>query len=153
MRWTRKFGVIAALLVAATAITTRARAQVLLDGRPNAVHLEVRHATLRDVLDAMEAKFNLRYRGDDALDQMVSGTFDGPLRRVVTRILNGHDFAMRVAPEGLDVLVLRQSQHGPVVAALPQIPVRPRSVTAQEANRRERGIAQEATRRERGHAY
>jgi hypothetical protein len=140
MRYGRRFGVaVAALLFGASA----AHSDVLIHGASDAIHLEVDHASLREVLDAMQAKFNLRYRTADALDRPITGTFDGPLRRVAARILDGYDFAMKVTSDGIDVLVLSQNQHGPVVAALPQ-PERPaprRPVTAQEANRRARGLS------------
>jgi hypothetical protein len=123
--------------------TTAAHADVLIHGTPGAVHLEVDHASLREVLDAMQAKFNLRYRTTDALDRPITGSFNGPLRRVAARILDGYDFAMKVTSDGIDVLVLSQNQHGPVVAALEQ-PAKPaprRPMTAQEANRRARGLS------------
>ncbi len=142
MRLQRKFGVVAALLVTAGLTAKAALAQVRIEGGPNAVHIEVRQSPLREVLDAMQARFNLRYRSNDTLDTPVSGTFDGPLRRVAARMLGGYDFAMKVTSEGVDVLILRQSQQGPVVAALPaEKPPRPRPMTAQEANGRGWGLA------------
>jgi hypothetical protein len=57
---------------------------------------------------SMQAKFNLRYRTDDALDTPITGTFNGPLRRVAVRILDDYDFAMKMMSEGIDVLVLRR---------------------------------------------
>ncbi|MFB9267367.1 hypothetical protein ACFFWD_30180 [Bradyrhizobium erythrophlei] len=141
MRLKRKLGIVAALLVAAEMTAPAAWAEVQVEGAPNAVHIEVRHSPLRQVLDAMQARFNLRYRTNDALDTPITGTFDGPLRRVAARVLEGYDFAMTVTSEGIDVLVLRQNQQGPVVAVLPaEKPARPRAMTAQEANRRERGL-------------
>ena len=141
MRRKRKLGVAAVLLVGAAAAATIAHAEVLIEGAPHAVHLEVRRASLHEVLNALEAKFNLHYRTDDPLDRPVNGTYDGPLRRVAARVLDGYDFAMKVTAEGIDVLVLRQGQRGPVVASLPQPkPARRRAMTAQEANRRERGL-------------
>jgi hypothetical protein len=121
-----------------------ARAQVRVDGRPDAVHIEARDATLREVFDALQTKFNLRYRSDDALEVRRTGVFDGPLPRVTARILDGYDFAMKVTPQGIDVLVLRQNQvDGKTVAsatpasAPPKGPPAP-AMTAAQANRYER---------------
>ena len=117
-----------------------ALSQVQVSGRPEAVHVEARDVTLREVLDALQANFNLGYRSGDALDKRLTGTFDGTLRKVVARILDGCDFAMKVTPQGVDILVLRQNQaDGAVVAALvlarasksPE-----RATTAVEANRK-----------------
>ena len=120
-------------------------AQVRVEGRPEAVHLEVRDVPLREVFDALKAKFNLRYRTGDALDTRVTGTFSGPLHRVAARILSGYDFAMKVTPQGIDVLVLRQYQADgkamaaaePARAASPGSPAP--AMTTAAANRYERG--------------
>jgi hypothetical protein len=63
------------------------------------------------------------------------------------RILDGYDFAMKITPQGIDVLVLRQTRPGeaPVAPALPARATRNESpapvMTALEASRYERGHA------------
>jgi hypothetical protein len=121
-----------------------ARAQVRVDGSPDAVHVEARDVPLQEVLAALEAKFNLHYRTDDALDIRKTGIFDGPLQRVTARILDGYDFAMNVTPQGIDVLVLRQDTAGgkTVASAVPAMATHKGSpapvMTAAQANRYER---------------
>jgi hypothetical protein len=120
-----------------------AHSQVLVDGKPDAVHIEARDVSVQEVLDALQAKFVLRYRTSDVLDTRMTGTFNGPLRRVAARILDGYDFAMKITPQGIDVLVLRQ--HAPeersvAATASPTHDGSPaRVMTAAEANRYERG--------------
>ncbi|WP_426408349.1 hypothetical protein [Bradyrhizobium ganzhouense] len=108
------------LLVMASAVLLAfgqaAAAEVKVGGRPEAVHLEVHDASLHDVLAALQEHFNLRYRTIDALDTLTTGVFDGPLRRVVARLLSGHDYAMQVNADGVDVLVL--APQGPSVAVV-----------------------------------
>ena len=122
-----------------------AQAQVRVDGRPDAVHVEARDVSLQEVLAALQTKFNLRYRTDDALETRKTGIFDGPLQRVTARILDGYDFAMRVTPLGIDVLVLRQNQGDgkPVATSATPAPATPKGapapvMTAAQANRYER---------------
>ena len=121
-----------------------AQAQVRVDGRPDTVHIEARDATLREVFDALATKFNLRYRTDDALETRKTGIFDGSLRRVTARILDGYDFAMKVTPQGIDVLVLRQNQvDSKLVASATPSPATQKgtpapAMTAAQANRHER---------------
>lgn len=95
-----------------------ARAQVQVDGKPEAVHLEARDVPLQEVLSALHDKFNLQYRSDDALETRKTGVFDGPLQRVAARILDGYDFAMTITPQGIDVLVLRQYRPGQTAAVV-----------------------------------
>jgi hypothetical protein len=121
-----------------------ARAQVSVDGRPDAVHIETREATLREVFDALRTKFDLRYRTDDALEARRTGIFDGPLPRVTARMLEGYDFAMKVTAEGIDVLVLRRNQVDVrTVASATPAPLPPKgppapAMSAAQANRYER---------------
>jgi len=108
-------------------------AQVQVDGKPEMVHVEARDVTVREILAALHDKFNLSYRSDDALETRKTGAFDGPLQRVTGRILEGYDFAMKITPHGIDVLVLRQNQPGKSAVAVPSaVPVRP-PMTAAEA--------------------
>lgn len=121
-----------------------AQAQVSVDGRPDAVHIEARDATLREVFDALQTKYGLHYRTDDALETRKTGIFDGPLPRVTARMLEGYDFAMKVTPQGVDVLVLRQNQAGgKAVASATPVSAPPKAspapvMTAAQANRYER---------------
>jgi len=124
-----------------------AHSQVRVEGQPEAVHIEAFEVPLREVFDALQKKFNLHYRTRDMLDTRMTGTFNGPLRRVAARILVGYDFAMKITPQGIDVLVLGQNQPAdkPVAAATPARAMATRSpapvMTAAEANRYERGQA------------
>jgi hypothetical protein len=117
-----------------------APAEVQVGGKPEAVHLEARDASLHDVLAALHDRFNLRYRSIDALETQTTGVFDGPLSRVAARILDGYDYAMRITSDGVDVLVLRRRQTGAavVIAATPANAVRP-PLTAAERRHYERG--------------
>jgi hypothetical protein len=122
-------------------------AQVRVEGQSDAVHVDARDVPLQEVLEALRAKFNLRYRSNDALDGRITGTFNGPLPRITARLLDGYDYAIKITLEEIDVLVLRQ--HGPddkaVAAARPALAMPRRSpapiMTAAEANRYERGLA------------
>jgi hypothetical protein len=87
-----------------------AYADLLIMGEPDAIHIEAREAPLRQVLDLMQAKFNLHYRTDDALDSPVTGIFNGQLRRVAVRLLEDYDFVMKMTPEGIDVLIMQRNQ-------------------------------------------
>lgn len=117
-----------------------ASAEVKVAGRPDAVHLEVHDASLHDVLAALQERFNLRCRTVDALETQMTGVYDGPLRRVVARLLSGHDYAMQVSADGVDVLVLAsQSPSATVVAAVtPASAARP-PLTAAERKHYESG--------------
>jgi hypothetical protein len=107
-------------------------AQVQVDGKPEAVHVEARDASLQEVLSALHDRFGLQYRSDDALETRKTGVFDGPLQRVAARILDGYDFAMKITPQGIDVLVLRQDRPSQsAVAVVSAMAVRPPMTAAE----------------------
>src|SRR5260370_34722541 len=45
-----------------------AHSQVRVDGQPEAVHIEAIDVPLREVVDPLESKFNLRYRTNELRD-------------------------------------------------------------------------------------
>jgi hypothetical protein len=57
-------------------------------------------------------------RSDDALETRKTGMFDGPLQRVAARILDGYVFAIKITPQSIDVLVLRQYRPGQAAVAV-----------------------------------
>ncbi len=136
-----------ALTSAALLIAGDGAAQVQVSGQNDAVRIEATDATLREVLEALRANFNLGYRSGDALDTRMTGTFGGPLPRVAARVLDGYDYVIKITPQGIDVLVISQSQpdNKTVAAPTPTRPFPNKSpapvMTAAEANRYERGRA------------
>jgi hypothetical protein len=107
-------------------------AEVHVDGQPQAVHVEVRDASLQEVLAALQDCFNLRYRSNDALATLKTGVFNGSLAHVAARILDGYDYAMTITPEGIDVLVLGQAGASPTAATVtPASAPRPPLTTAE----------------------
>jgi hypothetical protein len=117
-----------------------ASAEVKVAGKSDEVHLEVHDASLHDALAALQERFNLHYRTVDALDARITGVFDGPLRRVVARLLNGHDYAMEVTADGLDILVLSaQSPSAAVVAVVTPVNEARPPLTAAEQKHYESG--------------
>jgi hypothetical protein len=124
-------GMLAATLLACQCVP--AAAQVRVDGPADAVRIDVSNAPLRDVLGALQARFGLRYRSNDALDAQRTAKLRAPLRRVVAQILEGYDFVIAVTPAGIDVLILQQSASAnvapssslPAQAPAPAAPVAP----------------------------
>ena len=120
-----------------------AQAQIAVEGPRDAVRIDIIDAPLHDVLGVLHTKFNnLHFRSNEALDSRKTVRMKGPLRRVVARLLDGHDFVMTTTPDGLDVLILQQNAAaGIAIAPVPPARLPPPAapvMTAQEANRYER---------------
>jgi len=82
------------------ASATPLRAAVSVDGNSAFVHLEASNAPISDVLSALETAFHIRHRTSVPLDQAVSGTYRGPLRRVLSRVLDGFNYYVATTAEG-----------------------------------------------------
>src|SRR5580765_6332818 len=74
-----------AVLVAGLAHPPHARAETIVTGVPDELTLEAHDASIQDVLEALGTKFGLRYRNIAAIDRRFDGTYEGSLRRVMTR--------------------------------------------------------------------
>src|SRR5258706_12247157 len=102
------FGMRAAILLGATlAIApTSVLAEMQVRGTPEAVRIEARDAPVEEILAALSRAFGMHYQLSDHLDKRVSGTFVGPLPRVVTRILDGYNFILKTDNGSIAVTVV-----------------------------------------------
>ena len=83
-----------------------AGAEVRVTGQPDAVSVEVRDAAVEEVLVALGESFGLQHRSGAPLARRISGTYKGPLSRVLRRVLDGYDFVLKTEAEKLEVVVI-----------------------------------------------
>jgi hypothetical protein len=81
------------------------RAEIRVQGQADDVLVEAHDATVAEILAALGKRFALRYRGTTASDG-VTATIEGPLRRVVARVLAGYNFVIADHRDGMEVIVL-----------------------------------------------
>jgi len=97
----------ATMLAAALAITPiSAMAAAIVSGNPQAVSVDAQNSSVAEILAALGRDFNVHYRSSADLKTEITGTYEGSLRRVVTRILEGYNFIMKSSPGGIEVTVL-----------------------------------------------
>jgi hypothetical protein len=102
------FGMRAAILLgAALAIApTSVLAEMQVRGTPEAVRIEARDAPVEEILAALSRAFGMHYQLSVNVDKRLSGTFVGPLPRVVTRILDGYNFILKTDNGSIAVTVV-----------------------------------------------
>jgi hypothetical protein len=102
----RRSSVAAALVagLAATTVTAMAAAQV--SGSPQNVSVDAQNSSLKDILSALGKQFNVHYQSTANLDKQLSGTYEGSLRRVVARLLEGYNFIITTNQDMIEVTVL-----------------------------------------------
>src|SRR5262249_23121633 len=81
--------------------TPRPRVQ----GPADDVRIETNGATIVEILAALGEQYPVRYRGVPEGGGVID-RFEGPLRRVLVRVLKGNDFVIKGNRDGFDVIVL-----------------------------------------------
>ena len=81
-----------------------ARAEVRIAGDEAAVQIFARDASIAEVFVALKANFRFRYNLAIEPERRLNGTISGPLHRVVAQLLDGYDFVLRRAPDGIEVV-------------------------------------------------
>jgi hypothetical protein len=95
---------------------TRTDAEVVVDGARDQMRVSVENETLGQVLDALRRKANLRFRSTVPLNNVIGGSFSGSLGQVLSRILVGFDFVLVYKPQGVEIVVYRQSGAKPILS-------------------------------------
>jgi hypothetical protein len=81
------------------------RAEVRVQGHVEHVRLEASDATAAEILAALGERFELRVQGATA-NRRITGTYEGPLRHVLARILVGYDYVIKPHGANIDLIVL-----------------------------------------------
>jgi hypothetical protein len=94
---------VGALVVLSSPVTN---AEMRLTGQVDAVRMEARDASIEDVLTALGATYGLRFRTATPLGAHITGTFTGPLVKVVARVLEGYDYVSKSTNGTVEVAVV-----------------------------------------------
>ena len=94
---------VGALVVLSSPVTN---AETRLTGQVDAVRLEARDASIEDVLTALGATYGLRFSTQTPLGAHITGTFTGPLLKVVARVLEGYDYVSKSTNGAVEVAVV-----------------------------------------------
>ena len=97
VRTLKTYVIVAPLLIAAHVAS--ACAEIRVEGSASSVHVDARDATVADVIAALAERFSLRVRGAVG-DRRISADFDGSLRQVIARVLDGYNYVMQTRGDG-----------------------------------------------------
>jgi hypothetical protein len=90
----------------AAVVPIPAAATSSVDGNPEAVRIVAQGASVEEVLSKLTASFDVHVRKSIELSRPVNGTYEGPLRRVVSRLLEGYSFVLTMAGERIEIVVI-----------------------------------------------
>ena len=93
-------------------------AQVVVQGPIQDVRLEAHGATVEEILAVLRSRFDLRYRGTE-LNRRITATYEGPLRKVLARVLDGYDYVIESKGNNIEVIVVSTGAPRQAVAPAP----------------------------------
>lgn len=85
--------------------TAAARADTSLDGPAESIQVALADASVQEILIALKANYDVRFRSAVPLDRRMTGSFRAPLPRVVARVLDGYDYAIKSESGAIEVVV------------------------------------------------
>lgn len=103
-----------------------AGAETRIEGDAGSIRLQARDASVQEVLTALGAAYELRFRSATPLTRTITGSYRGPLARVVARVLVGYDYVAKSANGKMEVDVLSAQQgqpEAPPASAIPGVGV------------------------------
>jgi len=89
--------------------TTFADAGVNVHGTPDATHVETQEASIEEVLRALSETYSFSYVSNIPLREMVTGTYNGPLSRVLSFLLSGRNFVLKHEGKGLRLVIISEA--------------------------------------------
>jgi hypothetical protein len=95
-----------------------------LQGAPGAVRLEVHQVALDAVLSALFAAYKVSYRSAVQLNEARDGRYEGTLRHVIARVLDGYNYVIKQENSHLEITIFntkgKQAVVGPVITEASQ---------------------------------
>jgi hypothetical protein len=79
---------------------------VSVEGQLESVRVEVRDASIQDVVAALNAELGISIRLMKAPDDIINGNFRGPLQRSIGRLLNGRDYVAKYSEGAIEINVI-----------------------------------------------
>jgi hypothetical protein len=136
--WSPIFSALAAITVgvAVATVPTSVLAEAQIRGTVEAVSVETKNSSLKEVLAALSDAFDVHYRSVTDLERQINGTYSGSLEKVLKRVLEGYSFFVKTGDGGIELTVLESSNAAPAIEASPSFEIagRPASPTPAEAS-------------------
>jgi hypothetical protein len=98
------------------------RAEVLVEGSVVSARVQASEAPMSEVLAALKTAFGVRYRASVGLARPITGSFSGPLERVIADLLNGYDYVLKTSPDAIEIAVVGRGGFNPFPTAIPAAP-------------------------------
>jgi len=108
----------AAALVCAYITASPADAQVRVNGSPENVVLVAENATLHEILTSLRMTFQLGLTVQGSTERHFNGTYRGPVREVLARLLDGIDHVISGEADRLQLVLVGANKPEPRVPGI-----------------------------------
>jgi hypothetical protein len=108
------------------------RAEVHISGSKDAMVLEAKNASLREIADAFGSAFKTKIKLSLQTDRTITGTYSGSVRAVLQRLLEGNDYVARISADQMSIAITSPDMKKVVRGAIAD-PDRPMNSTDNEA--------------------
>jgi hypothetical protein len=88
---------------------TPASAATEVEGQADEVQIHAENASIREIFDALSAKFNLTYSLPSNVGGVLTGLYSGSLKQVLARVLAGNDYVLGILDDRVRIVVLNAS--------------------------------------------
>jgi hypothetical protein len=120
MRMNHGFASAAIALLLASIGSANVRAEVRLSGSEDNMVLNAKNATMPEILTSIQLALRVKITLTGATARQFTGVYEGTLRRVLSRLLDGTNYIISSAPGGMIVTVIGpNAPSGPVMAGVP----------------------------------
>lgn len=86
-------------------LAASARGEVLVEGTPAALRITTNQHAIADVLSALAANFNVKFRTAVRLDATAGANYAGSFGQVVSRLLDGYNYVIKTERETIEIVV------------------------------------------------
>lgn len=88
---------------------TPVSAETRVEGQADELQIYAENASIREIFDALSARFNLTYNFVPNVGRALTGLYSGSLKQVLARLLAGNDYVLGVLDDHVRIVVLNAS--------------------------------------------
>jgi hypothetical protein len=126
----RTAAIIALLATVNVVVSIAARADVRVEGDAADLRIEASDVQVADVLSALGKTLQVRVRTPIVLNKVISGTYSGSLKQVLSRVLDGYNYVIKPLDATAEVVIIGVRGER-AIAVTPPAPAPRRSLAAE----------------------
>lgn len=83
-----------------------AAADIRVDVSGDTIVVQAKNATVPEILSALESALHVKIKLTGSATQLITGSYSGPPRRVLSRLLDGVNYIINSGPDGISIAIV-----------------------------------------------